>query len=206
MPALVTYTYLTRGPAYRVDVAKVKSPVDTYVSEHDGPTRTTLDSLVTHLRDVLPTADETISYGMPCFAVRGKVVAGFAAFRNHCAYLPHSGSVIHRVPEVAHLTATKGSLHIPLGSTLSKNVIKKLVRVRLDEISSVASGTRLEFYSNGVVKAEGAMKNGELTGTWSWYRADGSVMRTGSFRRGEPVGEWTTYDRGGRVVRRTAKP
>lgn len=143
---------------------------------------------------------------MPCFAVRGKAVAGLSAFRNHCAYLPHSGSVISQVPDVAHLNATKGSLHIPLGTVLPKSALKKLVRVRLNEISSVSNGKRLEFYDNGVVKAEGAMKNGELSGTWSWYRTDGTLMRTGSFRSGEPVGEWTTYDRDGRVVRRTTKP
>lgn len=185
---------------------KAQSPIDTYVSNFDGPTRKTLDSLVTNLRALLPTADETISYSMPCFVVRGKAVAGIAAFKNHCAYLPHSGSVLARVPEVAHLHSTKGSLHIPLGATLPKSVLKKLIRVRLDEISSVSTGTRIEFYDNGVVKAEGGVKQGELSGQWSWYRTDGSIMRTGSFRHGETVGEWSTYDRSGRLVRRTTKP
>jgi uncharacterized protein YdhG (YjbR/CyaY superfamily) len=186
-------------------VKKVVSPVEAYLTHHDGPTRKTLDSLVTNLRSLLPTADETLSYGMPCFEVRGKAVAGFAAFQHHCAYLPHSGSVIAKVPDVAHLTSTKGSLHIPLGSTLPKGAIKKLIRVRLDEISAVSNGKRIEFYDNGVVKAEGAMKNGELSGAWSWYRTDGTIMRTGSFRNGETVGEWSTYDRSGRLVRRTTK-
>ena len=185
---------------------RAQSPIDAYVAHFDGPTRTTLDSLVATLRALLPTADETLSYSMPCFSVRGKAVAGIAGFRNHCAYLPHSGSVIARVPEVAHLHSTKGSLHIPLGRTLPKNALKKLIRVRLDEISSVNNGTRIEFYDNGVVKAEGGMKRGELSGQWSWYRADGSIMRTGSFHHGETVGEWSTYDRNGRLVRRTTKP
>jgi uncharacterized protein YdhG (YjbR/CyaY superfamily) len=187
-------------------VARAKSPIDAYVAAFDGPTRVTLDALATTLRQLLPTAEETISYGMPCFRVRGKAVAGFAAFTRHCAYLPHSGSVIAAVPEVAHMVSTKGSLHIPLGTTLPRAVVKKLLRVRMNIISDVANGTRYEFYDNGQVKAEGPMKDGDLHGAWRWYRADGSLMRTGSFRRGVATGEWTTFDRTGRVVRRTTQP
>ena len=186
-------------------MVRAKSPIDEYLSQYSGPTRVTLDALVTTLRDVLPHADETISYSMPCFAVRGKAVAGFAAFQKHCAYLPHSGSVLHRVPSVAHMTSTKGSLHIPLGGTLTKKTVTQLVRARLEEISAVTNGHRLEFYGDGSIKAEGGMKAGALHGAWSWYRQDGTLMRSGRFRNGEVVGEWTTYDRDGRVVRRTNK-
>lgn len=187
-------------------MASAKSPIDAYVGEFDGPTRVTLDALVNTLRQLLPTADETISYAMPCFALHGTAVAGFAAFKNHCAYLPHSGSVIAKVPDVAHMTSTKGSLHVPLGTKLPKSVVKKLIRVRLDEIANVRNGRRFEYFDNGVVKAQGLMKNGQLHGAWSWYRADGTLMRTGAFRNGVVTGEWTTYDRVGRVVRRTVQP
>ena len=187
-------------------MARSQSLIDTYVALFDGPTRVTLDSLVLTLRQLLPTAEETISYGVPCFKVQGKAVAGCAAFKNHCAYLPHSGSVIAAVPQVAHMVSTKGSLHIPLGTTLPKSVVKQLLRVRLNIISDVTHGRRYEFYDNGVIKAEGVMNDGALHGAWRWYRADGSLMRTGSFRRGVATGEWTTFARDGRVVRRTTQP
>ena len=186
-------------------MARTTRPIDAYVAQFSGPTRVTLDALVATLRQLLPEAKETISYGMPCFAVRGKAVAGFAAFKNHCAYLPHSGSVIATVPDVAHMKSTKGSLHIPLGTTLPRSVVKKLIRARLNNIAEVTNGRRYEFYDNGVLKAEGSMKNGELHGTWRWFRTDGSLMRTGSFQSGVATGEWTTVDRAGRVVRRTTR-
>jgi hypothetical protein len=31
---------------------------------------------------------------VPAFVVNGKAVAGFAAFKSHLSYLPHSGSVL----------------------------------------------------------------------------------------------------------------
>jgi antitoxin component YwqK of YwqJK toxin-antitoxin module len=49
------------------------------------------------------------------------------------------------------------------------------------------------------------MKDGELHGAWSWWRADGTLMRTGSFDRGRQVGEWTTYDTAGHAARTTDK-
>ena len=43
---------------------------------------------------VVPDAEQCISYGAPAFKVQGKTIAGFAAFKNHLSYLPHSGSVL----------------------------------------------------------------------------------------------------------------
>ncbi len=59
------------------------------------------------------------------------------------------------------------------------------------------------FYPNGRVKFTGFRLEGELHGSWSWYRTDGSVMRTGQFERGKQVGVWRTYDRTARVVKET---
>jgi uncharacterized protein YdhG (YjbR/CyaY superfamily) len=42
--------------------------------------------------EIVPGADQCISYGMPAFKLKGKTVAGFAAFKNHLSYMPHSGS------------------------------------------------------------------------------------------------------------------
>ena len=54
-----------------------------------------------------------MSYGMPAFKVQGKtMLPGFAAFKNHLSYLPHSGSVLSEFPDdIASYVTTKGSLH-----------------------------------------------------------------------------------------------
>jgi uncharacterized protein YdhG (YjbR/CyaY superfamily) len=46
-----------------------------------------------------PEAEQGISYGVPAFNVRGKTVAGFAAFRNHLSYLPHSDAVFPQLSD-----------------------------------------------------------------------------------------------------------
>jgi uncharacterized protein YdhG (YjbR/CyaY superfamily) len=71
---------------------------------------------------------------MPAFKLRGKTIAGFAAFKSHLSYLPHSGSVIPRLAEDTEgYTKTKGSLHFPVDKPLAKKLVKKLVDARMAE-------------------------------------------------------------------------
>ena len=70
--------------------------IDSYLATVDEPRRTTLEELRRSILAVIPDAEQCISFGMPAFKVRGKTVAGFAAFKNHLSYLPHSGSVLEK--------------------------------------------------------------------------------------------------------------
>ena len=70
---------------------------------------------------VVPEAEEGISYGMPAFRMHGKVVAGFAAFKKHLSYLPHSGSVFTELKaDVARYVTSKGALQFAVDKPLPK--------------------------------------------------------------------------------------
>jgi antitoxin component YwqK of YwqJK toxin-antitoxin module len=58
-------------------------------------------------------------------------------------------------------------------------------------------------YANGKPKFNGFRRDGEMDGSWEWFRLDGSLLRTGAFERGRQVGPWRTYDRSGRLVKET---
>ena len=70
--------------------------IDQYLDALEEPKRTTLARLRQTILNIVPEAEQGISYGVPAFKVRGKTIAGFAAFKNHLSYLPHSGSVFPR--------------------------------------------------------------------------------------------------------------
>src|SRR5215510_4016878 len=76
-----------------------KSEVDKYLASLEQPKRGTLEALRRSILDIVPEAEQSISYGMPAFRLQGKVIAGFAAFKNHLSYLPHSGSVFPELRE-----------------------------------------------------------------------------------------------------------
>ena len=109
--------------------------VDEYLANLDGPKRTTLQQLRQTIRSIVPEAEEGISYGMPAYRLRGKVIAGFAAFKNHLSYLPHSGSVFAEMPDdVAGYVTSKGALQFPIERPLPKGLVKKLIATRLRQV------------------------------------------------------------------------
>jgi uncharacterized protein YdhG (YjbR/CyaY superfamily) len=80
----------------------------------------------------LPEAEQGISYGAPAFKVRGKTIAGFAAFKNHLSYLPHSGSVFPELAEELRAYQTSsGALRFPIDEPLPRGIVEKLIAVRL---------------------------------------------------------------------------
>ena len=109
--------------------------VDKYLRGVDEPKRSTLQALRRTILEIVPEAEQGLSYRVPAFRVRGKVVAGFAAFGNHLSYLPFSGSVLGQLAdELQGYTMTKSSLHFPVDRPLPKTLVKKLIAVRLQEI------------------------------------------------------------------------
>jgi uncharacterized protein YdhG (YjbR/CyaY superfamily) len=105
----------------------------TYLDAIEEPKRTTLAQLRDTIMTIVPDAEECISYGMPTFKLRGKTIAGFAAFKNHLSYLPHSGSIIPELAkETERYTSTNGSLNFPI-KPLAKTLVKKLIAVRMAE-------------------------------------------------------------------------
>jgi uncharacterized protein YdhG (YjbR/CyaY superfamily) len=106
--------------------------VDEYLRRIEEPKRGTLQALRRTILEIVPDAEEVISYGVPAYRVRGATVAGFAAFTNHLSYLPFSGSVLEQLSDdLAGYTMTKSALHFPVDRPLPKTLVKKLVAVRL---------------------------------------------------------------------------
>ena len=105
--------------------------IDAYLASVGEPHRSTLQELRQTIHEVVPKAEEVISYGMPGFRLEGKMICGFAAFKNHLAYMPHSGSVFAELPaELKAYKWTPGSLHFAIDKALPKGLVKKLIAVR----------------------------------------------------------------------------
>jgi uncharacterized protein YdhG (YjbR/CyaY superfamily) len=110
--------------------------VDEYLKGVDEPKRSTLQALRGTILEVVPEAEQGISYRIPAFRVRGKIVAGFAAFKDHLSYLPFSGSVLGQLTdELQGYTMTKSALHFPVDQPLPKALVEQLIAVRLQEIA-----------------------------------------------------------------------
>jgi len=106
--------------------------IDVYLAALDEPRASTLQQLRRTILEIIPDADEGISYGVPAFRQQGKVVAGFAAFKHHLSYLPHSGSVFPELrKELASYRTSTGALQFAVDTPLPKSLVKKLIAVRV---------------------------------------------------------------------------
>lgn len=188
--------------------ARSRTVVDDYLAKAPQPHCKTLAALRRTIHRFLPRAEESIAYGMPCFKVDGKGVAGFAAFASHCTYFPMSGSVVDVLKrDLAAYQVSKGGVQFAPDDVLPPRLIKKLITVRLEELSrppAKGNGSFRSYYDDGAMQSKGAYKAGKMHGKWAFYRRDGSVMRTGEFRAGAKVGIWRTWDRRGHVLKETA--
>jgi uncharacterized protein YdhG (YjbR/CyaY superfamily) len=109
--------------------------VDEYLQNVEEPKRSTLATVRQTILDIVPDAQETISYKVPAFRVDGGIVAGFAAFRNHLSYLPFSGAVLVRLAdELGGYRMTKSALHFPIDQPLPMSIVEKLIAVRRAEL------------------------------------------------------------------------
>lgn len=107
--------------------------IDEYIEAAPEPQRTTLRKLREMLAQILPEAEQGMSYGVPAFIVDGHPVAGFAHSKRHCGYYPHSGSVLSRVEEslLAGYDWGKGTLRFPVDSVPDEALVRRLVEIRL---------------------------------------------------------------------------
>lgn len=84
--------------------------------------------------EIIPDAEEVVSYGMPAFKLDGRVLAGLLANKKHVGYYPFSGSILHLFPEeLAKFSTTKSAIHVPVDKPLAKGLIKKLISARIQQ-------------------------------------------------------------------------
>lgn len=111
--------------------------IDAYLAKVAAAERAVLVKLRKTVRSVLPDAVECISYSMPAFRYRGRVVAGFLATKRGCSYYPFSGKTLATLaPELAAFSQTKSALHFDPRHPLSAALVKKLLTVRIAELAS----------------------------------------------------------------------
>jgi uncharacterized protein YdhG (YjbR/CyaY superfamily) len=115
--------------------------VDRYLRALGEPERITLETLRREILEIVPDAEQVISYRLPAFRVSGGIVAGFAAFKTHLSYLPFSGSVFGQLSgQLDGYAMTKSSLHFHVERPLPKELVRDLIALRLAEIARRSRG------------------------------------------------------------------
>lgn len=183
--------------------------IDQYLSGVGEPQRQTLEIMRERIRQLLPFATETVSYGIPTHDLDGVHAIGYAAFTRHCSLFPYSGHVVEaHTADLSRFTSGKGTIQFAVDQPMPLSLLRRLIATRLTQMSTSwpRTGHARMFYADGALKLKGSTRDGKAHGTWQWFRRDGSIMRVGHFTRGVPSGMWSTYDRAGTCVRSSPPP
>jgi len=111
----------------------IPASVKKFYTSASSPHRETMLEMRSRILEIIPNADEVVSYGMPAFKVDGTVVAGLLANKSHVGYYPFSGSILKLFPEeLAKYKTTLSAIHVPIDKPLTKGLLKKLIKARIN--------------------------------------------------------------------------
>jgi uncharacterized protein YdhG (YjbR/CyaY superfamily) len=114
-------------------VQSIPASVKKHYASAPSPHRETMLEMRNRILEIIPDAEEVISYGMPAFKVGGTVVAGLLANKKHVGYYPFSGSILKLFPEeLDKYSKTMSAVHVPIDKPLPKGLIKKLIKARIN--------------------------------------------------------------------------
>lgn len=112
--------------------------IDSYLTALDTARRVTLSDLRQSIHEFVPDVEECISYGLPGFRLRGKMIAGFGSFKDHLSYFPHSGSVLEIVKDdLVGYSRTKSALHFSTSTPLPRALVEKLAITRTQQAFAI---------------------------------------------------------------------
>jgi len=106
--------------------------IDEYIATVPKEIQEKLEELRAVIKEVVPEAQEKISYQMPTFTLKGNLVH-FAAFKNHIGFYPTPSGITAFDDELAIYKRAKGSVQFPFNQPLPLELIRKIVKFRVEE-------------------------------------------------------------------------
>lgn len=86
------------------------------------------------IRLAAPTAEETISYGIPTFKLNGKNLVHFGAFKHHIGFYPTSSGIKHFKHQFKGYEYSKGAIQLPIEGKIPVSILKRIVKFRVKEV------------------------------------------------------------------------
>ena len=104
--------------------------VDAYIAGFPKDVQRTLQQIRATIREALPGAEETISYQIPAYKLRGRAVVYFAGFRNHVSVYPAPVGDPAFKGKLSAYASGKGTAKFPLHEPLPLDLIREIATFR----------------------------------------------------------------------------
>jgi uncharacterized protein YdhG (YjbR/CyaY superfamily) len=106
--------------------------IDEYIANCPPEVQPVLNEIRAVIHETAPQAKEKISYQMPAFDQNG-ILVYFAAFKNHIGFFPTGEGIEAFKDELAGYKFSKGGVQFPLDQPMPFDLIRRIVRHRVEE-------------------------------------------------------------------------
>ncbi len=106
--------------------------IDSYLDKLNPGQRDSLERIRKIVKQTVPDAEETISYGMPTFKLKGKRLIYFAAYKDHMSIFGRLGSLEKKLGN--YKLSHKGTLQFTEDNPIPESLIKEIITTRLKGI------------------------------------------------------------------------
>jgi uncharacterized protein YdhG (YjbR/CyaY superfamily) len=107
--------------------------IDEYIAGFPDEVQERLEKVRMTIREAVPDAEETFSYQMPTFTLKGKYLVYFAAYKNHIGLYPMPSGIEEFKEELAPYQSGKVSARFPFDQPIPLDLITKIVKLMAKE-------------------------------------------------------------------------
>lgn len=108
--------------------------IDTFFDNLEPPRRAELEKIRQLVHEIVPQAQEVISYGIPAFKYRNKYLVGFCSYKHHLSLFPTSSPILAFKDELAGYTVSSGTIQFTLDRPLPSGLVRRIILNRVADI------------------------------------------------------------------------
>ena len=116
--------------------------IDEYIDRFPEDVQNVLHKIRALINEVVPDAEEKISYQIPTFTLNGSYLIYFAGFKNHVSVYPAPRGTEQFKKELAGYEGGKGTVRFPLDQPIPYGLIKRIVKFKVKENKEKAKEKR----------------------------------------------------------------
>lgn len=109
---------------------KVPNSINEYISWFPDATQEKLNIIRKLVKEIVPEAEESISYNIPAFKHNG-IIIYFAGFKNHVSVYPAPRQNELFEEELKNYKGGKGTIQLPISKELPIELLKRIILFRV---------------------------------------------------------------------------
>ena len=109
--------------------------VDAYIADFPVDVQAIMQEIRALIKATAPDAEESISYGLPTYKLGGKPLVYFGAYKHHIGFYATPTGHEAFAEDLSKYKQGKGSVQFPLSEPMPMELIERIVRFRIEEVS-----------------------------------------------------------------------